>query len=409
MGTIEVYLSFVQDLLTKRPNIDQIYKDIIYLYNNTYLQSSLTQIAILNGNTKAMLRLTDVVRNINEGTIQLQRSVQNKTLLAYVDANQASATSQTNLVTFQDLFTNKFTTFDSFIVTSQNVDNDSLSAQVEGYFIVNSNGQEKKILFIGDYLFENENFILRYAAFPQSPYLETALNKLIREDTVEVDIPFVYEFIRNNSDYTAATVSICDIIGTRTTPIECSEREAIFDADNIRIKLTFDGYRITSLNTSDGNTTTRLRTSLSNVITTQNNIASIIAELIKAAKNDNTTPDNEVLTGSSVDTNQFIIISKFKQFFDITPTSINLNGGKYITEFTLGGIDFVAAVDIANNYKVFPIAIQEGDQVIRVNNLSLNLTNVSLTEVNQFKTDPRAYIKKADPATYESTYKEDQK
>lgn len=240
VGTIEVYLSFVQDLLTRRPNIDQIYKDIIYLYNNTYLQSSLTQIAILNGNTKAMLRLNDVVRNINEGTIQLQRAIQNKALLTYVDANQASANSQTNLVTFQDLFASKFTTFDSFIVTSQRVNNDALSAQVEGYFIVNSDEEERKVLFVGDYIFENENFILTYASFPQSPYLETSLNKLINEHTVEVDIPFVYEFIRNNSDSASIAVTICDIISTRITPLDCSSNEAIFDAGQIRIKMTFD-------------------------------------------------------------------------------------------------------------------------------------------------------------------------
>ena len=59
-----------------------------YIYNNTYLQDTLTQIAILNNNTKAMLRLTDVVRNINEGSIQLQRMVSNPALLTYVDANQ---------------------------------------------------------------------------------------------------------------------------------------------------------------------------------------------------------------------------------------------------------------------------------------------------------------------------------
>ena len=66
VGTIEAYLGFIQELLVKRPNIDQLYKDIIYLYNNTYLQNALTQIAILNNNTKAMLRLTDVVKSINE-------------------------------------------------------------------------------------------------------------------------------------------------------------------------------------------------------------------------------------------------------------------------------------------------------------------------------------------------------
>lgn len=112
------------------------------------------------------------------------------------------------------------------------------------------------------------------------------------------------------------------------------------------------------------------------------------------------------MTGSSVDTNQFIVMSKLKQFLDVTPKNVNLNNGKYIVEFSLRGIDFVAAVDIANNYKVFPWAIRQEEKIFRINNLSLNLTNASLTEINQFKTNPWAYIKKVDPATYESTYKE---
>ena len=85
VSTIEAYLSFVQALLTKR-NIDQMYKDVIYLYNNTYLQSALTQIAVLNNNTKALLGLTDVIRDINEGSVQLQRSITNPELLAFVSA-----------------------------------------------------------------------------------------------------------------------------------------------------------------------------------------------------------------------------------------------------------------------------------------------------------------------------------
>ena len=70
-----------------------------------------------------------------------------------------------------------------------------------------------------------------------------------------------------------------------------------------------------------------------------------------------------------MDTNQFTIISKFKQFFDVTPENINLNGKVYIIEFSLKNIVFVAAMDISNNYKLFPIAVQQGDQLVRINNL----------------------------------------
>ncbi|MBP6910097.1 hypothetical protein KBC03_00660 [Patescibacteria group bacterium] len=201
VGTIEVYLAFTQGLLTKRSNIEQLYKDMIYLYNNTYLQSALTQIAILNNNTKAMLRLTDVVKDINEGTIQLQRAILNPAILAYVSNSQASSTAQTNLVTFQDLFTSKFTTFDNFVVTTQKVDNETLTAEVEGYFTLNDN-DNKKVLFGGTYLFRDDNFLLTHATFPQAPELEVAMNNLIAQNTITItiDIPFVYEFIKNNSN-----------------------------------------------------------------------------------------------------------------------------------------------------------------------------------------------------------------
>lgn len=87
IGTIEVYLNFVQELLTKRQNIEQIYKDITYLYNNTYLESALTQIAVLTNNTKAMLKLSDMIRNINGGAAGLQKMIKNDSLIGYVNAN----------------------------------------------------------------------------------------------------------------------------------------------------------------------------------------------------------------------------------------------------------------------------------------------------------------------------------
>lgn len=290
------------------------------------------------------------------------------------------------------------------------MDNDTLSAQVEGYFLIDSNGQEKKILFAGDYLFEDENFILTSASFPQSTYLESALNRLIKQHTLNIDIPFVYEFIKNNNDYASVHVSVCDIVTSRVNLVSCDNITGVYEQDDgLRIVITFDEYKIVSISTNNAGITAKLNNSLRNVITTQNNIAVIVEQLIETAQPTEIPDDSTALTGSSVDTNQFTLISKFKQYFDVTPESINLNSGRYIVEFELNNIPFVGAVDIANNYKVFPLAIQQGDQLIRINNLSLNLTNASLTEINQFKANPREYIKRADPAAYEQTYPEDQK
>ncbi len=232
LGTIEVYLTFIQELLSKRQNIDKMYKDMIYLYNNTYLQSALTQIAILNNNTKAMLRLTDVVKEINEGTIKLKRSVNNQAVIAFVEKNKGTTSSQTNLVTFQDLFAANFSTFDNFMVTNQKVDNDSLSAEVAGYFIIDlTDGEkkdEKKILFNGKYEFKNDVFVLASASFPQSAYLETTLNKLIQNPAINVDVPYVYEFVKNNITYASAKVSVCDILSIKNKPNSCSDKAAVY-------------------------------------------------------------------------------------------------------------------------------------------------------------------------------------
>ena len=139
VGTIEVYLTFVRDLLVKRQNIDQIYKDIIYLYNNTYLESTLTQIAVITNSTKAMLKFSDMIRNINGGTVGLQKTIRNDALLTYVgEHGKESSTIVPNLTSFQELFAGKFASFDSFVVTNQKVNTINLSAHVEGYFLINA-------------------------------------------------------------------------------------------------------------------------------------------------------------------------------------------------------------------------------------------------------------------------------
>lgn len=243
VSTIDVYLSFVQDLLTKRPNIDQLYRDIIYVYNNKYLQSILTQIAIRNNNTKAMLRLTDVIKAINDGTIHLKRTISNTGLIAYIESEKGVVVSQPNLVTFQDLFASKFTIFENFIVTNQKVDNASLEAEIEGYFTVNTDGRERKVLFIGNYIFSGDSFILTDASFPQNTYLEVALNKLIREQQAKsIDIPFVYEYIRNNSSDSQVVqmVNICDLVSARIAWTECNATRVLFDEDTYRVVFTLE-------------------------------------------------------------------------------------------------------------------------------------------------------------------------
>lgn len=406
ISTIDVYLSFVQDLLTKRPNIEQIYKDIVYVYNNKYLQSILTQIAIRNNNTKAMLRLTDVIKSINDGSIHLKRMINNTGLIAYIESAKGETVSQPNLVTFQDLFASKFTTFENFIVTNQKVDNASLEAEIEGYFVVNTDGRERKVLFIGNYIFSNDSFILTSASFPQNTYLEVALNKLIREQQARsIDIPFVYEYIRNNSSdsQVVQTVSICDLISARIAWTECNTTSALFEEDTYRVVFMFEGYKIASISTQEDKLTDTLTSTLNGKITTQENIGTVIRDLIKLASNYNSGQQpTDVATG--VDTNQFTIISKFRQFFGIAPESITLNSGKYLTEFKLGDMHIITAIDVQSNYKMFPIGIKRGGQVIRINNFSLNLTNASLTDINQFKASPWEYVKKLDPAAYELAY-----
>lgn|GEM_PF-3796200 len=313
-------------------------------------------------------------------------------------------------MTFQDLFANKFTTFDSFIVTSQKVNNDDLSAQVEGYFLIEDDGEEKKVLFIGDYVFQDNDFTLTSASFPQSSHLESALNGLIKDRLVDIDIPFVYEFIRNNNSYTSANIPICDLIGDKNDLASCTNARAVYDDGKIRIIISFEGYKIVGVSTTDSKITQKLRNDLIGVITTQSNISATITALIRVAKGDVTSEEEpEPTTSGGIDTNEFTIISKFKKYLDVTPQRINLSDDKYIVEFSLSNIEFIAAVDIKNNYKVFPIAIQKGDTVIRVNNLSLNLTNAAFTEINQFKADPWAYIMKVDPAAYQNAQPDTQK
>lgn len=158
-----------------------------------------------------------------------------------------------------------------------------------------------------------------------------------------------------------------------------------------------------SISTNDVALTEQLTTTLNGKITTQENIGTVIRDLVKiAADYTNNQPSTNVSTG--IDTNQLTIISKFKQFFDVEPESITLNSGKYLTEFKLGDMTVLTAIDVQSNYKMFPIGIKRGSQVIRVNNFSLNLTNASLNDINQFKADPRGVVKKLDPAAYELAY-----
>lgn len=406
IGTIEVYLNFVQDLITKRQNLEQVYKDLIYLYNNTYLEATLTQIAVLTNNTKSMLKLSDMIRNINGGAAGLQKMIRNPSLITYVNENgKGNGATTGTLTSFQELFAGKFASFDNFVVTNQKVNNNSLAAQVEGYFIVPAGGDTTQVLFVGDYIFKDNVFVLTKARFPQNSYLESTLASLIAQKTLDIDIPFVYEFIKNNGTTTAVTLNVCDLLAPRTLNItQCSPTVALFSYRGKVVRINFDGYKIGSLVSNDSNIQAELRAKLQGVITTQGNIGPVLEELLKEVPgSSNPQPsDNET---SPVDTNQFTIMSKFKQYLGVTPKSVNMVEGKYIVTFAMrSDLVLIAAVDVGNNYKLSPVAILQGDVPTRVNNFSLNLTNAALTEINQFKTDPWAYIKRVDKNAYDQTH-----
>lgn len=239
--------------------------------------------------------------------------------------------------------------------------------------MINDNFGQKRVLFAGEYTFDGNNFILMRASFAENAYLEPALNQLIAKKTISIDIPFVYEYIKNNSSNGAVkSVGICDIISTKISPISCSAQNASFMSKDTSITFSFNGYKISSISSDDASVTDTLRTRLGETITTQENIGTVIRDLIKSLSPDSSSAD----ASSGVDTTQFTIIGKFKQFFGVIPDNISPNGNIYIVEFKLENIALVAGVDTNNNYKMFPIGVKSNGKVTRVNNFSLNLTNV---------------------------------
>ena len=276
---VETYVSYVQNLVMRRKGIDQVYRDIIYMYNNVFLQQYMTQIAIQTTDTKALLKVSQAVKDINEGLVNLKSTIGNKALITYVEGQSTAGTGTTSITTFQDLFAGTFASFNNFTITNQSVDTKNLGAHVEGYFVLPDQSQ---VSFVGDYVFKDNQFLLSSASFPDNPQLSAIITNSIAGNP-QIGISFIYELIQNNSN-PSAKLSICDLLGLqRVTVQNCTPNNVLIEGSLGSVSIGIQGYQISSITSDNATLQASLRTSSASIITTQQNIVGVIQAFITAA------------------------------------------------------------------------------------------------------------------------------
>lgn len=232
-----------------------------------------------------------------------------------------------------------------------------------------------------------DNIIVSYLA--QNPY--TTLGTIL-------------EIIKSNNDYIKTVLTICDSLNAqpKIKVNQCTTKDASIIFNDVTATFTIVNDRVTKASSTNTGVQAYLDNTLSSSIISRDSIGKVITDIVALSTPKAPDPADEL---DSIDGQKLAIVSKFKKFLNTEPTDIIQKNGKWIAAFTLNGYDFATVVDIPKNYKLSPLVVQVGNQIITIKDFSLTLIPFTQNRITQFLDDPMNFIKQIDTASYNAIVK----
>jgi hypothetical protein len=264
--------------------------------------------------------------------------------------------------------------------------------------------KEKNVQIIVNFDYKDNGFELASIRTPQNQVMDNIIGTYLAANPYTT-LGTILEIIKSNNDYIKTVLTICDSINAQSKikVNQCDANSASITFNGVGAAFTIVNDRVIRATSSNTDAQEYLDNALDSSTISKDVIGKIITDIVAlSAPKKEVDPLDEL---GSIDSQKLAIISKFKKFLNTEPTDIIQKNGKWIVAFTLNDYDFATVVDIPKNYKLAPLVIQVGSQIITVKEFSLTLIPFTQNRITQFLDDPMNFIKQIDSASYDAIVK----
>jgi len=396
---IAVYLQFVEELI-KKDWIDHVYKDLIFLFNNTYLKSILNSPNIASSSSKKeeVKLLQARIREINRWSklkwyLWLYDQVFNKSLQTLINQEELDENLESDInqnTTMIGRFNTKFN-FDNLIIEDISEEWSFLISKWKMLFrdSEKSNRIDVWIVF-GEYQWM---FVVKKIHFNWYPKINEVLENITKNENMTISK--IYAYIQNYSDMLFAEnewqIEFCDIASKIEWLKNCIEWQIDIDAkfswENVVYSFLHNNWVLEDILNTNKDFEKLLWDEFSWLQTNQNNLIESINMVIAR------TPEikQKEIEDETTQTDRFIIESDFELFFWEKTKNIVTREGVVFIFFNVWWIDFVWIYNTQN--KTIVDLFFEKLPWYKFSNINIKLEKTNIVQIQQFVENPIEYLR----------------
>lgn len=403
------YNRYVEELI-KKDGVEAFYYDVIYLFNNNYLEKNIIKnfINIKWEQIDNTQKILDWLRNLNKwntviNMVWLEGRIKNQTILLLKDnIKEFDTTSTTENESSLEYFSRTFA-FDKFsIVKSESIWEKEL--QIEWSYRYEDTNQTSSIaiprkidlnIIIKE---ENGSFIVQQIDTVDKKISEFINNYVSNNKQTIQDIYFI---IKDNRPIIQQWVQKIDICAKLQTS---SAKEAIRECTNTQILITTqhpwkketieytvnhkDGI-IETITSSDKNVSEAVVQDFDLQSISSITLSNFILELISYQRED---PQQRVIDYWAGQNEKLYIDSIIKKYLEVTATNILEKNGNFLIEITIKDVSILLGYNISSD-TLWPLTFRDKRQIV-FNNFMLELNDKNIDAIYNFKNDPLQYLSK---------------
>ena len=395
---ISSYLTFVEELLGRR-ELNQNYIDIVYYYNNRYLNNFISSIRSSNQRQErdqSLDRISWILNNINNWNriswyVWISNTA-NKDLVSYFEWSQHWSAWNNRPVTFLAIYENYISRTNNYSELNRNINNSLRKVQSSGIL----NVWEKNVNI--EFILKNEwsQFYIESLKLNSNKEIEEDLNRYIKNDNITINNLINYmerANILNNFNPWQVVVNICDELKIEFNRLEitCSQSQiTIIDWWDKNI-LNLNWQVLVWFQSSNKEIEIKWNDLINNNNIFWINIIDFYYDINSSNNNIANEDDNEE---EWFDINEVNYINRLISWMFGSDVKIisNKSNRLYNIEFNIKWLNINWDLNIWNNNKLNNIIITNRNDA-QLSWFEINLVSNNQTLINQIKNDPISVFK----------------
>ncbi len=407
---VNSYIRYIEELL-KKEQIDPFYMDVIYLYNNNYLEKNIIKnfFNLQGENTDSVKKVLEWLRTLNKwnnllGYEGLNKQVHNQAVLR--EKNTIKIVDNSNQESSLEYF-NRIYGFDWFTIDQTNELSDN---KIQLQWNIRYKDDEiqtipKKIEATIVIEEQDGNFIVTNFG-TQDKQIEQFIRQTISNN--RYSIPEIHATIKENQViiYQGLNpIDICSKLEWSTNAgkfvEECSDTTILIKAKHPREWQTIyytinhtEGF-INTITTDDQEVKKAIDKNIDFSSINSATINNFVADLATYTTQD---PNQRTIDLWWAVNDKIIIETTIQQYLQTKTTNILEKDGSFLAEININDLNILVGYDITNN-TIWPLILR-GESNYLFESFSILLEEDNIDQIDEFLSNPQSYLQALEPGIY---------